>query len=132
VDSNVFIYPIIYDETKVPEVSRAKGILIEIAEGRLKACSSVLTWDEIVYVVRKISNAESSIKAGRNFMAFPNLEILNVNQEILRRAQEVMERYNLLPRDALHVASAIENKASEIISSDSVFDRIEEVKWIKL
>lgn len=131
-DANVFIYPVIYDEARIPEAKLAKNILLKIANGGIEACSSALTWDEIVYVVRKFVEAESSKKAGKSFMAFPHLKILNIDENTLRQAQEFVEKYNLKPRDAIHAACAVENGVKEIISNHSAFDAIKELKRVKL
>ena len=39
-----------------------------------------------------------------------------------------MEKYNLSPRDSIHVASALNKKAPIIVSDDEDFDQIKEVK----
>lgn len=47
------------------------------------------------------------------------------------RAQELVERYRLNPRDALHAAVALENKIKTIVSYDEGFDAITEIKRIE-
>jgi predicted nucleic acid-binding protein len=44
IDSNVFIYPVIYKTETQP---KAKEILLKIEKGELKAYTSTLTWDEV-------------------------------------------------------------------------------------
>ena len=42
-DANIFIYPVIYEETIEQRASDAKNILIKIAEGILDSATSSLT-----------------------------------------------------------------------------------------
>jgi predicted nucleic acid-binding protein len=53
IDSNVFIYPILYTVEVEPKVKKAKQILLGIEKGELSGCTSTLTWDEVVWVVSK-------------------------------------------------------------------------------
>jgi predicted nucleic acid-binding protein len=66
-DSNVFIYPVIADEKTERKAFLAKKILLKIAEGSLEAATASLTWDELIWSVRKISGLEIAIKEERNF-----------------------------------------------------------------
>lgn len=52
-DANVFILPQIYDLSR-ESVAKAKGYLTSLTEGEIEGCTSTLTWDEIMYIVRKI------------------------------------------------------------------------------
>ena len=63
---------------------------------------------------------------------FPNLKILLIDSEIVGYAQGLIEKYNLKPRDAIHAASAIKNQVKEIVSNDSDFDDMEELKRVHL
>ena len=54
VDSNIFLYPIIYKLEAVEEARESKDFLLKISEGLVEACTATITWDEIVWVVRKI------------------------------------------------------------------------------
>lgn len=127
IDSNIFILPIIYDPESEKRAKLAKGILIEIAEGNVKAATSFLTWDEIVWVVRKLVNKDIAIKEGEKFLQFPNLEMLEVKKNIIIKAQEIIKKYGTKPRDAIHAASAVENGIREIISDDPDLDAIKEI-----
>ncbi|MBC7113150.1 MAG: hypothetical protein H5T34_03910, partial [Candidatus Methanomethyliales bacterium] len=48
IDSNIFVYPIIYDGAAIPEARRSREFLLEVARGRFEAYTSVLTWDEVM------------------------------------------------------------------------------------
>lgn len=132
VDSNVFILPILYEEETEKKAKSARDILIKIAKGDLSAATSLLTWDEIVWVIRKLMSSEVAIKEGKKFLQFPNLEMLEIKRSVIIQAQEIVNKYYIKPRDAIHVASAIDNGIKEIISDDSGFDKIKEITRISL
>lgn len=131
VDSNVFIYPIIYDEAAVPEARKSRGFLLEIALGRIEAYTSTLTWDEVTWIVRRLLGLDISLRLGRRFLSFPNLKLLAVKRTTLLKAQEIMEEYELKPRDALHAAVALENKITTIVSYDEDFDKLNMIKRVE-
>lgn len=56
-DSNIFIYAALYSG-EVAE--KSKEYLRRALDGEFKAYTSVLTWDEVVYVVRKLAGVEES------------------------------------------------------------------------
>jgi len=132
IDSNVFIYPVIYNESTEKLAKEAKKILVKIAEGDLEASTSFLTWDEIVWVVRKTVDKRSAVKEGEKFLQFPKLEMLEINKNVILKAQDLIDRYKLRPRDAIHVASALENGIKEIISDDPDLDVVKEITRIRI
>ncbi len=84
-DANVFLLPQLYEES-IEEVRKAKEYLLKLATGEVEACTSVLTWDEVVYIVRRRAGMEKDSIASRKFMSFPNLKIVPVRLRGLRRA----------------------------------------------
>jgi len=132
IDSNIFLYPVLYDEEFHVKVKNARKVLIDVSEGRLRAATSSLTWDEVIWVIRKIYNAKLAMEKGRQFLNFPNLNILKIDVKVLFVAQNLVEKYSLKPRDAIHVASALSNNIKTIISDDKDFDRVEEIRRVPL
>jgi predicted nucleic acid-binding protein len=132
IDSNVFIYPILYSEDVEPKVKKAKQILQNIENSELSACTSVLTWDEVVWVVRKTMGKTEAISQGQKLLGFLNLEFISTDENIIGQAQTLMAKYNLNPRDAIHIASAMNKKVSNIISDDEDIDVVKEIKRISL
>jgi predicted nucleic acid-binding protein len=127
-DSNVFIYPVIYDERSIPKSRKAKEILAKVSTGELKGFTATLTWDELVWVTSKVLGSKDSQEQGKKFLGFPNLTLLSIDETTLARAQQVMVKYNLKPRDALHAAAAIRSGQIEMISDDRSFDKVKEIK----
>jgi uncharacterized protein len=127
-DSNIFIYPVIYDEATEPKVRKAKQILLSVENSKLSAFTSTLTWDEVVWVVSKVMGRAEAVSQGKKLLHFPNLQFVEANENVVARAQKILEKYSLSPRDAIHVASAMEKRTKVIISDDADFDRIKEIK----
>ncbi len=67
---------------------------------------------------------------GREFINFPSLRFVAVDDEIIRRSQAIREKYKLKPRDSIHLSCAIKRNISEIISDDTDLDGIKEIKRI--
>ncbi len=132
IDSNVFIYAIVANDISERKAHYSKKILLDVANGGLRAATSSLTWDEVVWSVRKLLDIETSVKEGKELLEFPNLKILNVDNRVLVRAQRVMEVYNLKPRDAIHAACCFENDIDNLISDDPDFDKVHDLNRIKL
>ncbi len=63
----------------------------------------------------------------------PNLDIISVKPADIILAFELMDSYSKLkPRDAIHLAVALNSGAETIISDDSDFDEIKEIKKEKI
>ena len=123
-DTNVFISALSPEEIN----KEAHAILVKIANGKVNAATSCLTWDELVWGLRKFFSKDIITKTGRNFLALPNLILLNVDSNVVSMAQTIVEKYTIAPRAALHAAAAIRNGAEFIISDDRDFDKIKEIK----
>ena len=75
-----------------------------------------------------IANNVDSARSRKKTTRLPNLEFIGVDEGIITQAQSLMDKYNLSPRDSIHVASALSRKATIIISDDEDFDQIKEIK----
>lgn len=128
IDSNVFIYPAIYSAENVEKARNAKEILTNIEKGRMKAYTSALTWDEVVWVVSRTMNREDGADQGKKLLGFPNLEFIDVDEIILSSAQNLVEKYKIRPRDSIHVASAITKNVRTVISDDEDLDKIKDIE----
>lgn len=127
IDSNVFIYPAIYQTESQQKAKKAKEILLKIEKGEISAHTSTLTWDEVVWVVGKLLSRDDGINQGKKLLGFPNLEFINVDEGILTLAQNLLNKYKLSPRDSIHVASAVSRKIKAVISDDKDFDQVKEI-----
>ncbi len=128
IDSNVFLYPVLYSDLE--ESENARRILSQIENKDIQAYTSTLTWDEVSYVAEKLLGKTDAIEVGKKFINFPFLRFIPVDDEIMRRSQVIREKYHLKPRDSIHLSSAIERNISAIITDDADFDGIKEIKRI--
>lgn len=125
VDSNVFIHPVLFNDDRA---LRCRKLLCDIAGGDLKAVTSVLTWDEVVYAVSRTLGHEVAVRQGEMFLQFPNLRFREADTRILVKAQELVGTFKAKPRDAIHAATAMLCGATTIISDDADFDSITVVR----
>jgi hypothetical protein len=124
-DSNVFIYAALNTEAYG---NKAISLLQKIQQGEEEAVTSVLTFDELFWTVKKHRGIEKAIEAGQAFLNFPNLELIAVDGELVSSALQIIRDFNLDPRDAIHAATAIAEKVDAIVSTDPHFDRLKELK----
>ncbi len=129
-DSNLIIYAIL-DETEIGDWTR--GVLERVQDGVLHACTSFLTFDEVFYKVNKVKGTDIAIKNLEAFLTIPNMRFIDVNGTVIWRALELIREYNILPRDAIHAATAFVAGAETIFSQDKDFDGIKGLKreWMK-
>ncbi len=127
IDANVFIYPVLYEEQNL-KAKNSKRILLSIEKGELSAYTSTLTWDEVVWTIRKTLGRDQAIDQGKKLLGFLNLQWIVVDEYVLSQAQALLTKYNLHPRDSIHVASAIDLKIENFISDDADIDRVKEIK----
>jgi hypothetical protein len=124
-DANVFLYAILYDNAKA---RACKEILLKTAKGESEAATSLLSWDEIVFALSKLLGREIAVKEGERFLKLPNLKLLKVDEQVISKAQKMIEMYAVKPRDAIHAASAVVFGCDKFVTDDSDFDRIKEIK----
>jgi len=128
-DSGVFIYAALSREAIG---KRARLLLQKVRDGKEEAGASALTFDELVWIVRRHRSREDAMAAGEAFLAAPNVRILEINHDTILSAASLMRRYPLDPRDAIHASTAIIHRCSVIVSSDTHFDRVKEIRRIAI
>jgi len=128
-DTNAFIYSAI-DETTIGE--KSTELISKIKEGKYKAYTATLTIDEFLWRVKKEVGKEKAIKAVEIFQTLANLTLISVDMEVITKAIEIFKTTSLDPRDAIHLAAMKQKNITTIYSTDSDFDKIEDIKRINL
>ena len=125
VDASLFVFAALNTENVGDE---ARSLLRDVQTGKLEATSSALTFDELVWAVKRYRTSEDAIASGEAFLNMPRLRLVDVDGNILARALALMRKYQLDPRDSIHAASALAEGAELIISTDKHFDKIKEIR----
>lgn len=124
-DSNLIIYAML-DETEIGEWARE--LLERVQNEEMPACTSFLTFDEVFYKVNKVKGSGVAIKNLEAFLTMPNMRFIDVNDGVIWKALELIKEYQLLPRDAIHAATAFIAGAETVFSEDTDFDNIPGLK----
>lgn len=124
-DANVFIYPVINNDKRADFYRK---IIYEVVSGKIQACTSVLTWDEVIHYLGKQKGKNFALMQSEKFLKLPNLYLIETSSSIIFKAHQLMKKYEINPRDAIHLATALSCKSEEILSEDKVFDKIKEIK----
>lgn len=128
-DANFFIFALL-DKTKKGE--NARKLQRDIINGMHNAVTSSLSLDEIMWVLIKNNKAHLLRTAVSGIYSTPNLEIKGVSASVPPIALDFIEKHNLKPRDAFHLAIMKEQNIKEIATDDSDFKKVEWVKVIEL
>ena len=100
----------------------ARLILSKLQQIDAKTCC--LTIDELAWVVfKKVDNA-TAVKACRAVLALKDLEIVSIEYGDLWIMTDVMTKFQLRPRDALHLAVMKRLDEKAIVTEDSHFDAV--------
>lgn len=113
-----------------PYKESCSWIMAEIAGGRLAVATDTEVIQEILYRYGAIKRWETGVVMANALMALLP-EIYPVDRAAIRRAVNLFQTYGpagVTARDALHVAVMLNKNLTEILSTDSHFDHIEEIK----
>lgn len=114
------------DEAETGDWTRE--LLERVQNKEMSACTSFLTFDEVFYKVNKIKGFAVAINNLEAFLAMPNMRFVDVNDAAIWKALELIKEYELLPRDAIHAATAFIAGAETIFSEDTDFDNVSGLK----
>ena len=120
-DANIFIQGILREDKKF------KDVILKIASKEFVGVTSVLSWDELVFNVSKFLGKDVGNREGNKFFSLPNIEFIDAKKEIILKAQKLVEKYSIKPRDAIHCATALFLGVKEIVTEDSDFDKVSEL-----
>lgn len=126
-DSNVFILAALSDDSKA---IKARDLIKKVIIGELAAATCSLTIDEIVWKIwKETKDRNLAIEEGLRVLQFDNLKIIEIDGNDMTNSLKLMKQNKYLkPRDAIHLAAALKAGASTIISDDSDFDKVKEIK----
>ena len=127
IDSNIFIFSVI--DTQVLG-NKCREILKKAHQGQIKGISSCLVLDEILWNLKKL-NIKNYLDICKNFLDL-NIKFIEVTKITLHKSLDIISKYNLKPRDSIHIATMNLLGLQKIISEDSDFDKVLDIKRVNI
>jgi len=103
-DAGLFLLPLLHTK-QVPPAEAAANFLESVARGSRRVCTATLTWDEVVYVIRRLLGPEDSREKAEDLLALPNVTWIPADLAVVREASVLYRDLPIRPRDAIHAAS---------------------------
>lgn len=123
-DTSVFIYQLEDHPIYRPP---AHEILEGVEEGRWEAITSVLTLTEINVQPIKLGRWDIARRYEALLVNFPNLQVVELNRDIARRASFLRAEYGLRPADVLQVAACLQHGCRVFVTNDRQLKRLQPV-----
>jgi predicted nucleic acid-binding protein len=124
-DANVFLNALLNQEV---HGERARTIIQRLQKGEITAATSALSFDEVFWIVKKHRDFINALRAAKALLEIRNLMFLEVSDKTLWSAYNLAEKYRLNPRDAIHAACALDHAISTVVSEDTGFDKVKEIR----
>lgn len=126
-DTNIFLYAA---GASHPRREACAKVLRRVADGTLDATINSEVVQEILYVLTRRGRRDDALKLARHLTAlFPDL--LAVTRDDVLGACELLRQYpRLSVRDAIHVATMLRNGLNTVVSVDTDFDQVSEIRRV--
>lgn len=100
--------------------------------GRNRAGSSLLTLGELLVQPLSVGRMDLVTQYRSFFNTGPTFSVWDLTRPVVEEAAALRARYRLKMMDALHVASAIVNRADLFLSNDEGLRRVSEIRVLIL
>jgi len=94
-------------QNEAGKVDLCSGTIKRAQDGEVLIVTSALTIAEVLWRRNAPKLAEDKLSLLRKFFRRSHIRVVNVSRVIAEEAQDVVMNYNVRPKDAVHVASAI-------------------------
>lgn len=126
-DSNIFIY---YFNSNLEFGLPAKKIFDKLSSNNLRAVTSIVSLIEVLSSADLSGNAVAEIRI--RFSNIPNIDILDVSEEIAVKTADIRRKYGFRTPDAIQLATAVTAHAQVFITNDDSLKKFKEMKVILL
>lgn len=107
-----------YHEECLNAVSKA-------ARGEVNAATSLETLEETLFILCKLTSPSTAIRVTHDYLRMTKIKKYEVRLAIFEHALEIMEITSLKrPKDAINVATMLENGIPRIVSEDEEYDKV--------
>ncbi|PIS31695.1 PIN domain nuclease [Candidatus Saganbacteria bacterium CG08_land_8_20_14_0_20_45_16] len=128
-DTMLFIY---YFEAKHHFTPKIEQLLKKIEGGGIKGVTTVITLSEILVKPLTEGNIELADEYKNIINSFPNLYVLEINQQLAVLGANLKAKYNIKLPDALQMAGGLFGGAQAFVTNDKKLLKIEEIKVLTL
>ena len=135
-DSNVLIY-------HLGGIAKAKPLIESVETGGIKGFINPIVASEVMFFYIKAKTGMKSYEIKRNPAVLANIDLepvfelfslfnmLEINSEIVENSKSSIEKYHLLPNDALIVSTCEFYKIDKIATFDDDFKRVKTMKIVE-
>lgn len=142
-DASSFFFFFRYSKTNTEFI---RPYFQKLQDGKIMGITSSLTFDEVFYslsmrlieekyskhpvqVIREKPSVVSEFakqmkQVNETLLSFNNLKIVQADKNIVGKIPILMETYNLLPRDCIHLQTMINHAETQILTTDGDFSDI--------
>lgn len=127
-DSPIIIYAW---ESNPAYVKSAHKLLRKIESGEFVALFSVIGMIEVLTGPKKAGDFRLAQQYKELLISYPHLQIISLNEDVIDIASDLRAKYNLATPDAIHIATAIYERADVFVTNDKALKKVKEIS-IKL
>jgi predicted nucleic acid-binding protein len=120
-DTSVFIYHLGENQSYL---ALTRELFSEIEAGSRKGITSTITLMEIIDHPLSIGRQDIARKYEALLVNFPNLEIVDLGRDVIRKAAQLRAAYRVCSPDALQVSACLVHEAQVFISNDRRLERL--------
>ena len=127
IDTSIFMYAAGKEHpNKEPSIK----VLQLVALGEIEAVINVEVLQEIFHRYTMIKMKKKGLQLAKNIISLvPRIYSIEISDAI--RAMDILERYDITSRDAIHIAFMLNRNIKESCTYDRHFFRIKEIKAYK-
>ena len=114
-DTSIFIYH--FEEHPV-YLSLTQELLSGVESGHREAVTSTITLLELIAQPLRLNRQDIARKYEALLVNFPNLDVLDLDREVIRRAAQLRADFRIRPADALQVAAGLVSGGNAFITND--------------
>lgn len=102
----------------------AKDLFERIEKGKIEAMASTLVLTELLVPAFRAEDSSRAQEVLRLLAHFPHLKLIDVTASIAYEASRIRAETSLRTPDALHLATALLQKADWFVTNDKAFTRL--------
>ena len=128
-DTSIFIYQL---EANVRYLALTNHIFSWLEQPGSSSITSTITMTEVLVQPYRAMDEQRVDEFFGLLSTYPNLEWIAPDLQIADRAAQIRARHRLKTPDALQAATAVQARATGLITNDPVFERVDEFDTLVL